>query len=87
MAKITGILRARARRVMSFCTRGTRSSGISRAEIAARDHDRVGAAQNLVEMFDRLRPFELGDQRDVARLGVRHDLRGPGERRRRSARS
>ena len=35
------------------------------SEIAARHHDRVARRQDLVEMFERLRPFELGDQRNV----------------------
>ena len=36
------------------------------AEIAARHHHRVARLDDLVEMFERLRPFELGHQRHAA---------------------
>ena len=60
--------------MISFCARGTRSSGISRprsprATITA-SHD----CENLVEVLERLRPFELGDQRHVGAAGVGHHL-------------
>ena len=43
-------------------------------QIAAGNHHAVRARQNFIEAFDGLRPFELGDDRNVARVGLRHDL-------------
>ena len=51
-------------------------------EIAARHHHRVARRENLVEVLERLRPFELGHQRHVAGVGVDHHLAGPAEIRR-----
>ena len=65
VATITGTPRARApRAAISFCTRGTRSSGISRprsprATITRRR--RPGSRRAV----DRLGPLELGDDRHV----------------------
>ena len=39
------------------------------AEIAAGDHDAVGDFEDVVEVIDGLRLFELGDDRDVAAVG------------------
>ena len=63
VATITGTPRARALRRISFCTRGTRSSGISsprspRATITASDD-----VEDFVEAIDRFGPLELRDQR------------------------
>ena len=74
VATITGMPWRRARCVISFCTRGTRSSGISsprspRATITA-SHD----VEDLVEVFERLRPFEFRDQRHVRGVRVGDQL-------------
>ena len=62
VATITGRPRRRARRVISFCTAGTRSNGISSPRIPARDHHRVGGAEDGVEVVDRGGPLDLGDE-------------------------
>ena len=65
---------ARARRVMSFCARGTDSCGISRPRSPRATITRIAHTENLVEMLERLRPLQL-----------RHDRRVVAVRRRRSA--
>ena len=45
---------------------GTFSGGNFHAEIAACHHDAVGNLQNLFEVLDSLRLFELGDDRSIA---------------------
>ena len=62
---------------MSFCARGTRSSGISRPRSPRATITRVARRENLVEVLERLRPLELRDQRHVAGVGVGHQLRAP----------
>ena len=70
---MTGNPRDRARRVVSFWTRGTRLERQLEAEVASRHHHRIAGLQNLVEAGDRFGAFELGDDRDVrgARLSQR----------------
>ncbi len=43
-------------------------------EIAARHHHRVGLAQDLLDVRDRFRPFQLGYERDVRGAGVAQRL-------------
>ena len=43
-------------------------------EIASRHHDGVARLQNLLEVLERFRPLQLGDERDVRAAGFRHQL-------------
>jgi hypothetical protein len=74
VATITGMSSARARRVTSFCTRGTRSSGNSEPEVSPGHHHRIRFMQDLIDPRDRLRTFELGDQRHRRRADGSQDL-------------
>ena len=57
------------------------------AEIAAGDHHAVTRRENLVEVLQGLRPFELGDERHVGLPLLGHQLAGLLQVGRRSARS
>ena len=83
VATITGTPRLRAWRRISFCTRGTRSSGISSPRSPRATITRIGGVENLVEVIDRFRPLELRDQRhfrpafrDDQRSDARNVVRG-----------
>ena len=57
------------------------------AEIAARHHHRVAGVENAVEVVERLRAFELCDERHVGGAGCRQQPAGAVAGPRRSARS
>ena len=66
VATTIGLPARRHARVISFCTPGTRSSGISTPEIAARDHQRVCDFENFAKPRHCLRLLDLGHHRGAA---------------------
>ena len=68
VAVITGLRHSSARRMMCFWMSGTFSGGSPRP-VAARHHHAVGDFQDLVEVLDRLRLLQLGDDRNIAARG------------------
>src|SRR6202022_1291521 len=71
VATITGIPWRRAVCVISFCARGTRSSGISSPR-SPRATEGVGGRKDVVKMFERLGPLEFRHERDVRAVRLPH---------------
>ena len=61
VAVITGLPASRQRRMICFCSSGTIAAPDLDAEVAARDHQRVGLGEDLVERLDRLGLLDLRD--------------------------
>ena len=68
VATMTGMPRARALARDFFLDARHALERHLEAEIAARDHHRLAAVEHFVQPRDRFRPFELGDERNVAVL-------------------
>jgi hypothetical protein len=73
VATMTGLARRRAISQARFCTSGTSSRGSLDAEVTAGHHDTVEGPDDLIEVLDRLRLLDLGDDGQAHALLV-HDL-------------
>jgi hypothetical protein len=73
VATMTGLACSRQACTARFCTSGTVSSGISTPEVAAGDHEPVERLDDLVEVVDRLRLLDLGEDGQAGARLV-HDL-------------
>ena len=74
VATMVGTPRSSARRTSCFWRIGTSSYGQLHAEVAARDHHRVGHLADGVEVVDRGTRLDLGDDRRAVRAEQRSEL-------------